>query len=211
MNDLMIFNNPEFGEIRTVGLDGEPLLVGKDVALALGYTNPQKAIRDHVDDEDKTVNETFSVNGTPIVLINESGLYSLVLSSKLPGAKKFKRWVTSEVLPSIRKHGAYMTSDTIDKMINSPEFGIKLLTAMRDEQDKRKALETELDRSKEWYSIKRVAQLNGVSYKVFDWRRLKLESQRQGYGVKKIFDANYGEVNTYHVNVWEKVYPNMEL
>ena len=86
MNDLMIFNNPEFGEIRTVGLDGEPLLVGKDVALALGYTNPQKAIRDHVDDEDKTVNETFSVNGTPIVLINESGLYSLVLSSKLPGA-----------------------------------------------------------------------------------------------------------------------------
>lgn len=211
MNDLMIFNNPEFGEIRTVGLDGEPLLVGKDVALALGYTNPQKAIRDHVDDEDKTVNETFSVNGTPIVLINESGLYSLVLSSKLPGAKKFKRWVTSEVLPSIRKHGAYMTSDTIDKMINSPEFGIKLLTALRDEQDKRKALETELDRSKEWYSIKRVAHLNGVSYKVFDWRKLKLESQRQGYGVKKIFDANYGEVNTYHVNVLEKVYPNMEL
>ena len=211
MNDLMIFNNPEFGEIRTVGLDGEPLLVGKDVALALGYTNPQKAIRDHVDDEDKTVNETFSVNGTPIVLINESGLYSLVLSSKLPGAKKFKRWVTSEVLPSIRKHGAYMTSDTIDKMINSPEFGIKLLTALRDEQDKRKALETELDRSKEWYSIKRVAHRNGVSYKVFDWRKLKLESQRQGYGVKKIFDANYGEVNTYHVNVWEKVYPNMEL
>ena len=211
MNDLMIFNNPEFGEIRTVGLDGEPLLVGKDVALALGYTNPQKAIRDHVDDEDKTVNETFSVNGTPIVLINESGLYSLVLSSKLPGAKKFKRWVTSEVLPSIRKHGAYMTSDTIDKMINSPEFGIKLLTALRDEQDKRKALETELDRSKEWYSIKRVAHMNGVSYKVFDWRKLKLESQRQGYGVKKIFDANYGEVNTYHVNVWEKVYPNMEL
>lgn len=211
MNDLMVFNNPEFGEIRTVGLDGEPLLVGKDVALALDYTNPQKAIRDHVDDEDKTVNKTFSVNGTPIVLINESGLYSLVLSSKLPGAKKFKRWVTSEVLPSIRKHGAYMTSDTIDKMINSPEFGIKLLTALRDEQDKRKALETELDRSKEWYSIKRVAHLNGVSYKVFDWRKLKLESQRQGYGVKKIFDANYGEVNTYHVNVWEKVYPNMEL
>ena len=211
MNDLMIFNNPEFGEIRTVGLDGEPLLVGKDVALALGYTNPQKAIRDHVDDEDKTVNETFSVNGTPIVLINESGLYSLVLSSKLPGAKKFKRWVSSEVYPSIRKHWAYMTSDTIDKMINSPEFGIKLLTALRDEQDKRKALETELDRSKEWYSIKRVANLNGVSHKKFDWRKLKSESSNMGYEVRKIFDANYGEVNTYHMRVWEKVYPNMEL
>lgn len=85
------------------------------------------------------------------------------------------------------------------------------LRALADAEEKRMALETELGRSKEWYSIKRVAHLNGVSYKVFDWRRLKLESQRQGYGVKKIFDANYGEVNTYHVNVWETVYPNMEL
>lgn len=85
------------------------------------------------------------------------------------------------------------------------------LRALADAEEKRMALETEPDRSKEWYSIKRVAHLNGVSYKLFDWRRLKLESQRQGYGVKKIFDANYGEVNTYHVNVWETVYPNMEL
>lgn len=85
------------------------------------------------------------------------------------------------------------------------------LRALADAEEKRMALETELDRSKEWYSIKRVAHLNGVSYKFFDWRRLKLESQRQGYGVKKIFDANYGEVNTYHVNVLETVYPNMEL
>lgn len=109
MNELMTFSNPEFGEIRTIEVDGEPWLVGKDVAQALGYSNPQKAIRDHVDDEDKTVNETFSVNGTPLVLINESGLYSLVLSSKLPGAKKFRRWVTAEVLPSIRKTGTYST------------------------------------------------------------------------------------------------------
>ena len=85
------------------------------------------------------------------------------------------------------------------------------LRALADAEEKRMALETELDRSKEWYSIKRVAHLNGVSYKVFDWRRLKLESQRQGYGVKKIFDANYGEVNAYHMNVWETVYPEMEL
>ena len=212
MNELMIFNNPEFGTIRAIEVNGEPWLVGKDVAEALGYSNPRDALDRHVDDEDKaTVGIHDGSQSRNMTIINESGLYSLVLSSKLPGAKKFKRWVTSEVLPSIRKHGAYMTSDTIDKMINSPEFGIKLLTALRDEQDKRKALETELDRSKEWYSIKRVAHLNGVSYKVFDWRKLKLESQRQGYGVKKIFDANYGEVNTYHVNVWEKVYPNMEL
>jgi prophage antirepressor-like protein len=105
MNNLEIFKSAEFGEIRTVNIDGEPWFVGKDVAAALGYNNPQKAIRDHVDDEDVTVNKTFTVNGTMATLINESGLYSLVISSKLPNAKRFKRWVTSEVLPSIRKNG----------------------------------------------------------------------------------------------------------
>jgi anti-repressor protein len=213
MNDIMIFNNPEFGQIRTVEVGGEPWLVGKDVAVALGYSNTRDALERHVDAEDKnTVVNPDGNRGNPnMTIINESGLYSLVLSSKLSGAKKFKRWVTSEVLPSIRKHGTYMTSDTIDKMINSPEFGIKLLTALKDEQDKRKSLEAELDRSKEWYSIKRVAHMNGVSHKAFDWRKLKIESQRQGYGVKKIFDANYGAINVYHMNVWEKVYPLMEL
>lgn len=107
VNALQIFENPEFGSIRTVELDGTPWLVGKDVAQALGYQNPQKAIRDHVDEDDRTVNDSFTVNGTPVSLINESGLYSLVLSSKLPTAKKFRRWVTGEVLPSIRKRGAY--------------------------------------------------------------------------------------------------------
>ena len=212
MNEMKLFENPEFGAIRTVEVGGEPWLVGKDVAQALGYSDTSDALKRHVDPEDK-LTRCFADSGQSreMYIINESGLYSLVLSSKLPGAKKFKRWVTSEVLPSIRKHGAYMTSDTIDKMINSPEFGIKLLTALRDEQDKRKALETELDRSKEWYSIKRVANLNGVSHKKFDWRKLKSESSNMGYEVRKIFDANYGEVNTYHMRVWEKVYPNMEL
>lgn len=104
---IKIFDNPTFGSIRTVEIDGEPYFMGKDVARALGYTNPQKAIRDHVDTDDKTVNDSFTVNGTAGLLINESGLYSLILSSKLPKAKEFKRWVTSEVLPSIRKTGGY--------------------------------------------------------------------------------------------------------
>ena len=108
MNELKIFKNSEFGEIRTVEICGEPWFVGKDVAAVLGYSNPQKAVRDHIDDDDKTMNESFTVNGTQGVLINESGLYSLILSSKLPNAKAFKRWVTSEVLPSIRKHGGYI-------------------------------------------------------------------------------------------------------
>lgn len=107
MEQMQIFENTDFGEIRTINIDNEPWFVGKDIATALRYTNPQKAIRDHVDDEDKTVNESFTVNGTQGILINESGLYSLVLSSKLPSAKTFKRWVTSEVLPSLRKTGMY--------------------------------------------------------------------------------------------------------
>lgn len=108
MNNLTVFENPEFGAIRTVELDGEPWLVGKDVATALGYKNPQEAIRTHVDDEDKGVSEILTPGGKQSVpIINESGLYSLVLSSKLPTARKFKRWVTSEVLPSIRRTGQY--------------------------------------------------------------------------------------------------------
>lgn len=107
MNDLQIFSNPEFGQVRTVEIDGQPWLVGKDVAVALGYKNPQKALHDHVDAEDVTVNDLFTVNGTPAALINESGLYSPILSSKMPKAKAFKHWVTGEVLPAIRKNGVY--------------------------------------------------------------------------------------------------------
>lgn len=108
MNELKVFNHPEFGDIRAIEIDGEPWMVGKDVAAALGYQNPSKALIDHVDDEDKLNNESLSSLGQRGGwLINESGLYSLVLSSKLPGAKKFKRWVTHDVLPSIRKTGSY--------------------------------------------------------------------------------------------------------
>ena len=105
----VVFANPEFGKVRVVETGGEPWLVGKDVAQALGYTNPRKALADHVDDEDKGVTKCDTLGGVQeMTIINESGLYSLVLSSKLPGARKFRRWVTSEVLPSIRKHGGYI-------------------------------------------------------------------------------------------------------
>lgn len=107
MSELKIFNNEEFGKIRTVTIDNEPWFVGKDVAVILGYSNPQKALRDHVDEEDRTLNDSFTVNGTKGILINESGLYGLILSSKLPNAKKFKHWVTAEVLPVLRKTGRY--------------------------------------------------------------------------------------------------------
>lgn len=117
MNNLQVFTNSEFGKIRTLSIKGEPWVVGKDVAEILGYSNPQKSLRDHVDEEDKTVNESFTVNGTMGILINESGLYSLILSSKLPKAKQFKHWVTSEVLPTLRKTGGYVSDD--DLFINT--------------------------------------------------------------------------------------------
>lgn len=108
MNELQIFKNEEFGEVRSLNIGGEPWFVGKDVADILRYTNSRKAINDHVDDEDKGVTKCDTLGGKQdLIIINESGLYSLILSSKLPTAKKFKRWVTSEVLPAIRKTGNY--------------------------------------------------------------------------------------------------------
>lgn len=143
-NKIQIFENSEFGSIRTLEIDGEPYFVGKDVAEILGYSNPRKAIIDHVDEDDKTdgvtIRDSIGREQTP-VLINESGLYSLILSSKLPNAKRFKRWVTAEVLPTIRKHGAYMTQETIEQAILNPDTLIKLATALKDEQNKNKQLQ----------------------------------------------------------------------
>lgn len=150
MTDLQNFKNPEFGEIRTIEKDGEPWFVGKDVAAALGYERPTKAILDHVDDEDKDevpIQDSIGRSqNTPI--INESGLYSLVLSSKLPGAKQFKRWITSEVIPSIRKHGAYMTPDKLEEVLLKPDTLIQLAQNLKAEQEKRRALEVKMEEQK---------------------------------------------------------------
>lgn len=141
MNQLQIFENPEFGAVRTVELNGEPWLVGKDVAQALGYTNPRKAMSDHVDEEDKGVTKCDTLGGNQdMTIINESGLYSLVLSSKLPGAKQFRRWVTSEVLPAIRKKGGYT---------HEPKSAMEMLRlqsqAMFELDDRMTALEEKVD------------------------------------------------------------------
>lgn len=114
MNEIQIFNSPEFGQVRTLVIDNEPWFVGKDVADVLGYSNSRKALNDHVDAEDKntvTIRDGITRGNPNQTVINESGLYSLVLSSKLPSAKKFKRWVTSEVLPALRKTGNYQIKE----------------------------------------------------------------------------------------------------
>ncbi|MBM6728345.1 phage antirepressor [Limosilactobacillus ingluviei] len=120
-------------QVRTVTIDEEPYFVGRDLTNILQYSNGPKAIRDHVDDEDKTVNDSFTVNGTAPVLINESGLYSLILSSKLPQAHEFKRWVTSKVLPAIRKHGAYMTDQKAFNVLHNSDGLADLLQQAADQ------------------------------------------------------------------------------
>lgn len=152
MNELMIFNNPEFGEIRTIEEDGKVLFCGSDVAKALGYAKPQNAIDRHCkgalkrgiphpQSPDKTIEMNF---------IPEGDIYRLAAKSELPGAERFESWIFDEVLPSIRKHGAYLTPETLEAAILNPDTMIRLCTALKDEQDKRKALEEkrEADRPK---------------------------------------------------------------
>ena len=137
MNNLKVFKNQEFGEARTVTINDEPYFVGKDIAEILGYQNGSRDINRHVDTEDRQKTMVFDGNqDKETIVINESGLYSLILSSKLPSAKKFKRWVTSEVLPSIRKHGMY----AIDDLIADPDLGIAALNALKAEREKNKKL-----------------------------------------------------------------------
>lgn len=144
---LKSFISQKFGLLRIVILQDEFWFVGKDVAQALGYKDTDQALRMHVDEEDKLTRK-FNGSGQnrDTIVINESGFYSLVLSSKLPTAKEFKRWVTAEVLPSIRKHDAYIEPQTLEQMISSPEFGIRLLTALKEEQEKNKKISEENER-----------------------------------------------------------------
>lgn len=149
MTDLQIFNSPEFGTIRTIDKGGEPWFVGKDVAAALGYEKPTDAVRKHVDVEDRGISKMETPSGAQeTTIINESGLYSLVLSSKLPTAKKFKRWVTSEVIPSIRKHGGYLTPDKLEEVLLKPDTLIQLAQNLKAEQEKRRALEVKMEEQK---------------------------------------------------------------
>jgi prophage antirepressor-like protein len=147
MNDIQIFKNEQFGQVRVITKDGEPWFVGKDVAEILGYKDTADAIRNHVEDDEKYLSKvgeipTLKTSNYGAYLINESGLYSLAFGSKLPTAKKFKKWVTSDVLPSIRKHGMYAT----DELINNPDLLIAAATKIKEERQAR--LEAEKQRDK---------------------------------------------------------------
>lgn len=204
MNNLEIFENPEFGSVRTIVISNEPWFVGKDVANILEYQNGSRDINRHVDSEDRQKAMVFDGNqDKETILINESGLYSLILSSKLPTAKRFKRWVTSEVLPAIRKHGAYLTEEKVEEILTNPDTIIKLATQLKEEREARKQAEAlnEANRpkvifaeavstSKDGILVGMLAKLlhqNGVKIgqnRLFQWLRDK------GYLMKRGVDKN---------------------
>ena len=219
-NELINFHHEMFGDIRAIERDGEPWFVGKDVAEALGYSNASKAVMVHVDEEDKqkVMLKADSQNRnvvTATTLINESGLYSLVLSSKLPQAKVFKHWVTAEVLPSIRRHGAYATAPTIEKIIASPEFGIALLKNLQQEQNMRREAEQRVRKLQpladytalilacpETVSVSQVAQDYGMSAVAFN-RILNRAGIQYSVGGQWVLYAAYkdrGLVQSYTFN-----------
>ena len=226
MNKLEIFKNQDFGEIRAISINDEPYFVGKDVAMILGYTNTRKAVIDHVDDDDKkdgvTIRDSIGREQKP-VLINESGLYSLILSSKLPNAKKFKRWVTSEVLPEIRKNGsytkapksfkealflAYKQQEKIEELektkawIGNKREAQAMNTASQKVKEVKK-LQLALDLEMSYATVKKVEKATGRKY---NWQNLKKYCESAGLCWNKAFDSNYGSVNSYPAEAWKNVY-----
>lgn len=224
MNELKIFKNNDFGEIRTVTINGEPHFVGKDVAEILEYQNGSRDINRHVDPEDRIKTMVFDGNqDKETILINESGLYSLILSSKMPKAKKFKRWVTSEVLPEIRKTGsytrapksfkealylAYKQQEKIEELektkawIGNKREATAMNTASQKSKEVKK-LQVTLDLEMSYATVKKVEKMTGRKY---NWRNLKKYCQDAGLGWNKAFDSNYGSVNSYPIEAWKNVY-----
>ncbi len=211
-NAIKIFENEEFGSVRTMEINGEPYFVGKDVAEILGYANTSKALIDHVDDEDKLNNETLSSLGQRGGwLINESGLYSLILSSKLSNAKKFKRWVTSEILPAIRKSGSYSIQNKPDSYtIEDPAARAR---RWAEEYEEKKALEAKIEEQKplveyaehiqaskdviDMKSMAKLASKNGIKIgrnKLFSFLRDRKILDRENIPYANYMDKEWFEV-----------------
>lgn len=188
MNKLQIFNNDLFGQIRTVMQNGEPWFVAKDVCDCLEINNPSQALSRLDDDEKNTIILNEGIRGSPEkTVVNEYGLYSLVLSSRKPEAKQFKRWITHEVIPSIRKHGAYMTDDVLRQAIQSPDFLIELATNLKQEQELRKAAEQTIEVQKPKVLFADAVSASHTSILVGDLAKLL---KQNGYetGQKRLFE-----------------------
>lgn len=213
MNEIQIFKNEDFGTIRTIEENGKIIFCGNDVATSLGYTNPQKALKDHCREDGVTFRSVIdSVGRTQQAkFIDEGNLYRLITHSKLPSAERFEKWVFDEVLPSIRKHGAYMTEQTIEQALVNPDFLIRLATNLKAEQDKRKELEAEKQAllpkaefydavagSRDAIEMQHVAKVLGIKgmgrNNLFEFLRNKGILDRQNIPYQKYVDAGYFRV-----------------
>lgn len=229
MNYIEIFKNEEFGEIRTVTINGEPWFVAKDISDALGYRMASDMTR-RIDSDDKGTHLTSTPSGNQnMSIINESGLYTAILSSKLESAKRFKHWVTSEVLPSIRKHGAYMSSEVIERTLTDPDYLIQLATALKEERQARKLAEREKELANKTIEKQRplVDFANKVSdssnlidmgkmakllkdehinigrNRLFDWLRKKKVLMKNNMPYQRYIDSGYFQVKE---SVYESPY-----
>jgi len=218
-NGLQVFESEKFGKVRVVMKDDEPWFVAKDVCDCLELRNSRDAISRLDEDEKNTVGLTDGTPGNPnITIVSEPGLYSLVLGSRKPEAKEFKRWVTHDVLPAIRQNGGYMLmrpNETEEEFFARAVLLAQQTLARMDAEKKTLSakvenLEVELDESKLWWSIKRVAAATGENWREYNWKALKSASFSLGLPPRKIFDANFGAVNVYHIDVFERVYPGIK-
>ncbi len=218
MNELTVFQNSEFGQVRVVDRDGEPWFVAKDICEILALENTSKALLSlDLDEKSDVTGSKVGSNVSKLRLVSESGLYSLIFKSMKPEAKAFKKWVTSEVLPSIRKHGMYATELTTEKMLEDPDFLIKTLQALKDERKKRQCVELELDdamvkigESESWQAVKAIPWLKDEfnprekeMYRMVGLALAKL-SRHLGYEIRRTGDTEWlNGVNAYHVEVIE--------
>jgi prophage antirepressor-like protein len=215
-NKLEIFKNEQFGEVRTVIIDGEPWFVLKDLCNCLEINN-SRMVSERLDEDEKGVSTIDTPGGNQeMSIVSESGLYKVIFQSRKENALKFQSWVTKEVIPKIRKHGIYATDNFVDMALNNPENMIKILKAYEFEKKAKKEIKlkleektVQLDENKKWFSIKRIAALNNKNWRSFNWKNLKNTSDFLEFEIKKTFDANYGNVNAYHIDVWKHEYPGL--
>jgi len=225
-NMIKIFENKEFGTFRVLEIDGQPWFIGKEVAEILDYGNYRQALKTNVEAEDKGVHSMDTLGGKQkIVVINESGLYSLILSSKLPTAKKFKRWVTSDILPSVKKYGSYITNEMLEQLLADPDFTAKYLTMLKAERDEKEALEKRvrlLEPKADYHDVvlkcgrpipvtiiakdygmtacvfNRILKAAGIQYRVANTWVLKKQYLNKGYTISQTYEDGDGNPLSIH-------------